>query len=101
MNDKVAALVLVERADETEILVVVAQADIGKAVLMLGERGPVLVLHDRGEDRDAAELLLVHAELKIRRGMVAAVVQEGGGEHGAVVHRDRQTDGRAALVAVQ
>ena len=101
IGDKVAALVLVERADETEILVVVAQADIGKAVLMLGERGPVLVLHDRGEDRDAAELLLVHAELKVRRGMVAAVTQERGGEHGAVVHRDRQTDGRAALVAVQ
>ena len=85
----------------TEILVVVAKADIGKAVLMLGERGPVLVLHDRGEDRDAAELLLVHAELKVRGSMVVAVVQEGGGEHRAVVHRDRQTDGRAALVAVQ
>ena len=33
--------------------------------------------------------------------MVASVVQEGGGEHRAVVHRDRQTDGRAALIAVQ
>ena len=101
IGDEVAALVRVERADEAEILVVVAQTDVGEAVLMHVERGPVRVLHDRGEHRDTAELLLIHTEIEPRHAAFVAVMEKRRGENRAVVHHHGESDGGAALVAVE
>ena len=95
--DQIFTVFRIQHADQTQILVIIAQTDRHKAVFVFTQIYPVTILDHGRQHRKAAELLLHVPKIK----PYVALLHGRRGHHIAVIGHHRQTNGTAALIAVQ
>ena len=95
--DQIFTVFRIQHTDQTQILVIIAQTDRHKAVFVFTQIYPVTILDHGRQHRKAAELLLHVPKIK----PYVALLHGRRGNHIAVIGHHRQTNGTAALIAVQ